>query len=187
MDAGPLALLLARERSRFLELARRRLPHGADAEDVVQSAMMRAAERAGSLEDPARLHPWFGRILRRAIADFYRAKGPETPSGSAGLEVAVAAPEPSGNPCACSVRLMRGLPSAYSDVLRLVDLEGLGAAAAASALGITPANLHVRLHRARRALRARVMRHCGVTGCGPCLDCKCDAGHRCGGMAEAAS
>jgi hypothetical protein len=49
-----LATLLAAERPRLLRMARRRLPTPADAEDVVPRAMLRAAENAGALRDPAR-------------------------------------------------------------------------------------------------------------------------------------
>ena len=185
MDARALVPLLAHERPRFVRLARRRLPTEADAEDVVQGAMMRATERAGSLEDPARVRPWFGRIVARAVADFHRAPRRESPSASGDVDVAedVAedVPEPAGNACRCTLRLIGTLRPAYAEVLRLVDVEDQSPEAAATALGITSTNLHVRLHRARHALRDRVEEHCGVSSCGPCLDCTCDGSRRCGG------
>jgi RNA polymerase sigma-70 factor, ECF subfamily len=144
--------------------------------------MLRATERAGSIEDPSRVRPWFGRILRRGIADFYRSRRPEAAFESTDIEVAAAAVDASGNPCPCSQRLMGALRPAYSEVLRRIDLEGQSTGAVATALGISGANLHVRLHRARRVLRERVKQHCGVSKCGPCLDCTCDVHGRCGGV-----
>jgi DNA-directed RNA polymerase specialized sigma24 family protein len=179
MDARALVPLLADERPRFVRMARRLLPSEADAEDVVQRAMMRATERAGSLEDPVRVRSWFGRILRRGVADFYRSRRPESTSDSADVDVAADTPDAPGNPCACSVRLLGALPPRYAEVLRRVDMEGQSIDAVAVALSISTANLHVRLHRARRSLRERVKRHCGVSTSTPCLDCTCDAHGRC--------
>jgi hypothetical protein len=50
----------------------------------------------------------------------------------------------------------------------------------AGALGVSMANFYVRLHRARRALRARVEGHCGVSSIAPCLECTCNAQGHCG-------
>jgi RNA polymerase sigma-70 factor (ECF subfamily) len=187
MDALALASLLGERREHLVGLARRRLPTEADAEDVVQGAMMRAAAHAGALEDPARVGPWFGRILRRSIADFYRSRRPDAVSDSSELEALAEPVEPRHTPCPCALRLMHDLRPAYAEVLRLVDVEGRSVDEAAAGLQISPANAHVRLHRARHALRDHVALHCGVSSCGPCLDCSCDAHHRCGDDAPAGS
>src|SRR5580704_6630631 len=102
MDARVLVPMLNASRTRFVRLARRRLPTEADAEDVVQQAMLRATERAGSLEDPARVVPWFGRIVERGIADFYRSRRPDIPSDDAANALVAEATEAPHNPCACS-------------------------------------------------------------------------------------
>jgi RNA polymerase sigma factor (sigma-70 family) len=180
MDDRILAQLLAHERTTFVRRAQRSLPTAADAQDAVQHAMMRAAERAGSLDDPGRLRPWFGRILRRCIADFHRSQRPEESLEGVDVEAAPDPPEDPHRVCGCGTRLLDALPARYADVLRRADLQGEPTEAVASALSISTANFHVRLHRARRALRAQVMRHCGVSNCVPCLDCSCDAHGRCG-------
>lgn len=180
MDARSLVETLAPDRARFVRLARRHVPSPADAEDVVQRAMTRAAERAGSLDDPARARPWFWRILRHAIADFHRSRKSELVSVPAELETAPATCGASGNPCPCGPRLLATLRPAYADVLQRVDVEEQPPKVVASALSISERNLHVRLHRARRALRDRVRAHCGVSHVGPCLDCRCDGVDRCG-------
>jgi len=180
MDARVLVPLLAHERVRFVRRARRVLPTEADAEDVVQRAMMRAADRAGSLDDPARVLPWFGRILRRDIAEFHRSRRPDATHDSDATEIAFQTPDAPHRGCSCSVRLLSRLPPNYADALHRVDVKGQSHDAVASTLAVSPANLHVRLHRARRALRERLMKHCRVSTCGPCLDCMCDAHGRCG-------
>jgi DNA-directed RNA polymerase specialized sigma24 family protein len=179
MDASALLRFLTEERARFVRIARQRLPDAADAEDVVQRAMTLATERAASLEDAARVRAWFGSIVRRQIADFYRSRPPEAVREVLDTD-AVLVPEPRGNPCACSVKLLGELRPAYADVLRRVDVDGESPEAVAVALGVSLPNLYVRLHRARRALRESVKKHCGVATCGPCLDCTCDAHGRCG-------
>jgi DNA-directed RNA polymerase specialized sigma24 family protein len=170
MEARALIEALSGERTRFLRMARSRVETEADAEDVVQRAMMRASERAESLADPARLRAWFYRILRRTVVDHHRSKprqGSHEPLESA--EACGDCGPATSAPCACTLRLLGELRPAYADALRRVDLDGEDPAAVAEALGISSANFYVRLHRARRALRERVERHCGVSSVSPCL------------------
>jgi RNA polymerase sigma factor (sigma-70 family) len=182
MEARALIEALGDERARFLRMARSRVATDADAEDVVQRAMMRAAERAASLADPTRVRAWFYRILRRAILDHHRSKPREGTHDPAELDELPddreAAPSA---PCACAARLLGELRPAYAEVLRRVDFEGEDPAPVSAGLGISSTNFYVRLHRARRALRERVEQHCGVSSITPCLDCMCNAHERCGG------
>ncbi len=184
VDARALLAVLSPERARFLRLARTRVGESADAEDIVQRALARASERAAQLGDPARARAWFYRILRHAIADHHRARANEPPREPAERMEELAddsSSEPRGNPCACALHLLNEMRPAYAEVLRRVDVEGEEPNAVAVALGISPGNLHVKLHRARRALQARVKDHCGVASHRPCLDCTCGPKHRCGG------
>jgi RNA polymerase sigma-70 factor (ECF subfamily) len=183
MEARALVQALGGERARFVHMARSRVETEADAEDVVQRAMMRAAERAASLEDPARLRAWFYRILRRAIVDHHRSKPPDArheqlDSADVCDERGLDAQAPCG--CACAVRLLGELRPAYAEILRRVDFDGQNPTAVSAALRISSPNLYVRLHRARAALRERVERHCGVSSVAPCLDCMCSTHERCG-------
>ena len=182
MEPRALIGALTDERVRFVRLARLRVGTPADAEDVVQRAFVRAAEQAGSLEDPARARAWFYRILRHAIADHHRARRRDPlRQESAGDPAELAEePAPTRTPCGCSLRLLAELRPAYAEVIRRVDVEGEAPEAVASALGITTGNLHVRLHRARSSLRDDVMHYCGVASHRSCLDCACDEHHRCG-------
>jgi RNA polymerase sigma-70 factor (ECF subfamily) len=177
-----LALIegLKGERARFVRLARSRVATEADAEDVVQRAMMRAAERASQIEDPSRGRAWFYRVLHRALLDHHRRPRHERSMGS--LDD-VPAPDGEGhgaNACCCAPRLLGQIRPAYAEVLRRIDWEGEDPSSVASALGVSTANLYVRLHRARAALKQRVQGHCGVTSIEPCLDCTCGGSRRCG-------
>jgi RNA polymerase sigma-70 factor (ECF subfamily) len=180
MDARALSSLLQGERARFIRLVRVRVGSEADADDVVQRALLRATEKADTLADPSRALAWFYRILRRALADHHRTR----PAAARGEPVdpdELAAPvAASTSPCRCAARMLDELRPGYAEALRLVDVEGLEPPLAAERLGISANNFYVRLHRARRALRQRVEGHCGVTSVGPCLDCTCGTGARCG-------
>jgi RNA polymerase sigma factor (sigma-70 family) len=182
MDAPALLAVLIPERARFVRLARARVGTDADAEDVVQRSLARAAAHVASLGDPQRARAWFYRILRRAIVDHHRARAAEPARSDEEPEIAdEQSLEPTRTPCVCAVRLLGELRPAYAEVIRRVDVEEGELAAVAEALGISVGNLHVRLHRARRLLRDEVKHHCGVATHRPCLDCTCDAQRRCSG------
>jgi RNA polymerase sigma-70 factor (ECF subfamily) len=161
-------------------MARSRLASEADAEDVVQRAMMRAAERASQIEDATRARAWFYRILRRAIADHHRSKLLCISEKALEHEPAAEEERPRASACGCARRLLEDLRPTYGEVVRRLDFEGEEPAAVAEGLHVSMANLYVRLHRARRALREQVQDHCGVSSIGPCLECMCHAHHRCG-------
>jgi RNA polymerase sigma-70 factor (ECF subfamily) len=78
-----------------------------------------------------------------------------------------------GESCACSLAQLSALPAAYEDVLRRVDVDGSTLDEVASALNISKGNAAVRLHRARRALRDQLLKHCGVASARQCLSCAC--------------
>jgi RNA polymerase sigma-70 factor (ECF subfamily) len=180
MEARALIENLSGERTRFVRLARIRVANEADAEDIVHRAMLRAAERADQIVDATRSRAWFYRILRRAIADYHRSRASAARREVPEHEPVADDERPRPPACRCAVQLLGEIRPAYGEVVRRVDFEGEDPAALAAAFGISPGNLYVRLHRARRALRERVQGHCGVTSIEPCLECMCDAQHRCG-------
>jgi RNA polymerase sigma-70 factor (ECF subfamily) len=180
MDARALIDQLTDERPRFVRLARSRVATEADAEDVVQRAMLRAAERAPQLADAGRARAWFYRILRRAIIDHHRSKPLEI--GDEGLHHVPAAEDESRRApaCRCTLHMLSELRPAYGEIVRRVDFDEEDPGAVAIALGMSMTNFYVRLHRARRALRERVEAHCGVSSIAPCLECTCHPQGRCG-------
>jgi RNA polymerase sigma-70 factor (ECF subfamily) len=180
MDARALIDSLTGERARFVRLARSRVASEADAEDVVQRALTRAVERAWQLADASRARAWFYRILRRAIVDHHRRKSAVVSDDVAVQELPADDERPRPPVCACAVRLLGELRPAYAEIVRRVDFEQEDPAGVARALGVSMTSLYVRLHRARRALRERVEGHCGVSSIEPCLECMCNAKHRCG-------
>jgi RNA polymerase sigma factor (sigma-70 family) len=181
MDARALIDQLTDERARFVRLVRGRVATEVDAEDVVQRAMMRAAERASQLTDAERARAWFYRILRRAIVDHHRSMPRETSDEGGAHEPAAEEAAGHAAACRCTLRMLAELRPAYAEVVRRVDFKGEDPAVVASAVGVSMTNLYVRLHRARRALRKRVEGYCGVSSIAPCLECTCHAHGRCEG------
>ena len=82
-------------------------------------------------------------------------------------------PEVEAALCHCFEALLPALRPEYSEILRRVDLEGSRPADFAREAGLTANNAMVRLHRARKALRADLQRSCRTCADHGCLDCSC--------------
>ena len=175
-----IGTLLANHR-RFLDFLTARVGSREDAEEILQDAFVRGLQKAGEIRDDEGAVAWFYRLLRNAVIDHYRRhaagrksleayarEAPEADSGlDADLERAV---------CACVNDLIPLLKPEYADLIRRVDLGGADITSAAGALGITPGNARVRLHRARAALRDELERSCRTCATHGCLDCGCARG-----------
>lgn len=166
-----LAALCAQS-AEFKRYVRARV-HPADVDDLLQIAALRAVESAGSLRDPARVVPWLYRIHRSVVVDAARKQSSERRMMAAiAIEVEPTAVEVAPG-CACSVAQAQELGPNYASILNLVDIGGVPLSEAARALDISVNNATVRLHRARAALKKRMLEHCGVTNLRACTDCRC--------------
>jgi len=162
---------------RFLAFLERRVESRAAAEEILQEAFLRGLERAGEIHDDERAVAWFYRLLRNAVVDHYRRRGAE----ARGLEALARElgdaseppPEVEAALCHCFEALLPALRPEYAEILRRVDLEGGRPAEFAREAGLTANNAMVRLHRARRALRADLQRSCRTCADHGCLDCSC--------------
>ncbi len=165
---------------RLHEILRRRLGNADEAEDVLQSFMVRAFERAADLRDVDSVRGWLGRVLSSAVADHYRrasrrrqgehATDPDVlanlvPAADAELDEAT---------CACLYRLLPTLRPRYADVLWRADLIDEPREQIALALGTSLANVAVRLHRARRELSQRLLETCWSCPIHGFRNCQCN-------------
>ncbi len=160
----------------FRGFLRKRLPDPETADDILQQNLLKALED-GSWNEKENPSAWFHRVLRNAVADFYRARAArerrEERFAAAELP-SQAGPEDLGEEtCECFRALLPGLKPEYAEALRRIDLEGMRPAEAAEAEGVSPGNMNVRLHRARRALRKRLEGTCGVCSENGCVNCLC--------------
>ena len=159
---------------------RARVPSG-EAKDVFQLAAVRAIERVHTLKDAERVLPWLYRVFRNVVVDDARkraSQGRMIDSAVSATDLAGPASVPHNfveSICQCSLGLARKLNGAHASILALVDEGDATIKEAAEILGLTANNATVRLHRARKALRLRLLEHCGVRSLRDCADCRCDA------------
>jgi RNA polymerase sigma factor (sigma-70 family) len=176
MAETTLSKLLA-DRHRFLWFLEARVHDRAIAEDILQSAYLRALQHEGELRDRESVSGWFYRVLRNAVIDQYRRRSSEekalaewgrelerTPESSHALEQEI---------CGCLAGVIAAMPPGYARLLEKVELGGVGLKEFASAENISPVNAAVRAHRARAALRKRLIQTCGSCSAHGCTECTC--------------
>ena len=168
-DAGALETLVRRETPRLLSVARRILSNEDEAREAVQQGFIAAYRARNQFHGESRLSTWLHRIIVNKSLDVLRARQrrPEDaiedllPRFSENghhqerfatwpdLESAIDRDRQSG-----VVRdAIASLPESFRLVLLLRDIEELTTEETATALGITPNAVKLRLHRARLALR----------------------------------
>lgn len=155
----------------------RRLGNAADAEDVLQGAILRAIDKAEHLRDQDAVHGWLSRIIASAIADHQRRQASRRRNETA-LLLQRQDPDPIGDDveaaaCECVHVILPAIKAEYAQLIRRIDLEGEDRVAAAAALGLTVNALTVRLHRARGQLRQRLLEMCRSCREDSFLRCSC--------------
>lgn len=167
--------LFVAHRAAIIAYLRGRVPP-AEAEDLGQEVLVRATQALSSFRGDATLRTWLLRIASRAALDHLRSRrhrqarqtDPLPPADTADSVSPLALSTPAEAPRklvrsemhACVREFIDRLPAAHREVLRLKDLEGLTNAATAERLGVTVETAKIRLHRARRELRALLDRGC---------------------------
>lgn len=170
-------------RAAFLSFVQRRVGDRALAEDILQSAYVRALERSGTVREPESAAAWFYSVLRNAVIDHFRSRASESGALDRWASELENAPQvnQSSAPdafthdlvCGCIEQILPTLRPAYAEVLREMDLAEQPLPEFAARHGITPGNAAVRAHRARAALRRELARVCGACSLHACLNCTC--------------
>lgn len=168
---------LVTEHRRFLGFLEKRVGSTGEAEEILQAAFARAVERRETVRDEESAVAWFYRLLRNAVADHFRQQAAERRAlehqSLDGTLPAGFDEELERVACQCVLDAADALKPEYVEMLRRVDVEGRPAEAVARAMGLSPGNARVRLHRARRALRRQVELTCRTCATHSCLDCTC--------------
>ena len=165
---------LAAKRTQFLSFVRSRISKPEIAEDILQEALLKALEAKGSLRLPARIEAWFYRVLRNVVIDHYRRSAVAARTFVEEHDgIASVAAVGTVNVCPCVGRELSSLKKEYASVLEQVDMQGDPVRDFARREDIAANNASLRLHRARRALRRRVMAACGACADSGCFDCTC--------------
>jgi RNA polymerase sigma factor (sigma-70 family) len=170
--------ILLQSQARFLRFLERRMGSRTDAEDVLQTAFLRLVAQGDSLRDDEKLIPWFYQLLRNLVVDHYRHRGAVVRlEASAAAEVGTTTTEIDEELfraiCTCVADAIPTLKAEQVALVQRVELGGEPLHQVANDLGITPNNASVRLHRARRTLRAALQDTCGACADHGCLDCGC--------------
>lgn len=164
-DAAAYARLLVSAAPVLRALGRRRGLDAAACEDLAQDVLM-TVHRVRHTYDPARpFGPWLIAIAQRRLIDRLRRDGRlrrhETHDPGA-VETFAAAPAKDRLEADEAAALLReaiaALPPRQREALELTKLQELSVADAAARTGQTPGALKVNVHRALRALQARLGR-----------------------------
>jgi RNA polymerase sigma-70 factor (ECF subfamily) len=170
--------LLAENHRRFLDFLRPRVESAAVAEDILQEAYAKSLAKVDQVRDEESVVAWFYQLLRNAVIDHHRRAGTESQARERLAREADPSFEPEfrKNLCTCMSDVLPSLKPEYADIVKAVELDEKPIADVAQAGGLTTNNATVRLHRARAALRRRLVEVCGACSEHGCLDCTCRHG-----------
>jgi len=176
MVETPLNSLLA-QRKQFLAFVQRRVSDFGLAEDILQTAYLRAFEHRDDFEPGKSAVAWFYRLLRNAVIDSYRRHATKDRALEAWTRELESSTQPTpdvqNEVCACLHGILDGLKPEYSEILRAVDLEEQRVQEFAQQHSLSASNAGVRVHRARAALRKQLLRTCATCAEHGCLNCTC--------------
>jgi RNA polymerase sigma factor (sigma-70 family) len=169
---------LTAQRDRFIHFLASRVEDKSTAEDILQSAYLKAIERGSEIRKDESSVAWFYRILRNAVVDHYRRRASRDAAHEAfAAEVPEThVPEIQATVCQCIGDVIENLKPEYRAAIEQVDLGESPVEVFAQSEKISPNNASVRLHRARKAVARHLRSVCGACAEHKCLDCSCRHG-----------
>jgi RNA polymerase sigma-70 factor (ECF subfamily) len=138
------------------------------ADDLVQETFIRINHNLENVRDTAKLKAWIFRIAYNICQDYFRQQGKTANLGLEEIsEEPAAAKVPTsqkeleqGQMRKCVFGLVNHLPESLRSVIILSDISEFSQREIAEILGITVENVKIRLHRARKKLKALLEEHC---------------------------
>jgi RNA polymerase sigma-70 factor, ECF subfamily len=148
----------------------RRVPPGADADDLVQEVFLRVIRHAGTLRSTDRPEAWLFQIARNALRDALRARlrRDGRHDAIASDDDLAAAPDETSERAAeaelapCLTAMIERLPEPYRTAIALTTLKGTSQADAARQLGISNSGMKSRVQRGRDRLRNMLVQCCSI-------------------------
>ena len=152
-----------------------RLVGAAEAEDLAQDVFEKAQRAIGTFRGDSRVLTWLYRVATNVAIDRLRSAGRRADlEGDADAADPIEADGPAvaahqgsldgeldrARMRECILRVVEQLPASQSAAIVLGELRGLSDREMADALGISLGAAKIRLHRARRALKAMLERAC---------------------------
>ena len=136
-----------------------------DADDVVQSVMVKLLERRNEI-DADSVRAWLFTVTRNAVAEYYRQHRPSVDLDTFGDVPEIDDTDPAdrtiGNLSDCLDPMLRMLSESDADLLRRIDLQGEAQTEHAAALGVPLSTLKSRVQRARAKLRSAFDACCAI-------------------------
>lgn len=168
-DDEALADLVRAYHDRVYRFGLRVCRDGYDADDAVQEAFIKLAKRPEIIRDPSALS-WLMTVVRNAcvrmLRPFLRERRPLGEQAESAALAGPAAEDLDPQQALERFELMQSVHAAiaqlgrpYREVLVMRDLEGLSGEDTCRALGLEPATMKTRLHRARTKLREALRLH----------------------------
>jgi RNA polymerase sigma-70 factor (ECF subfamily) len=142
------------------------------ADDLMQETFIRINNNLENVRDASRLKSWIFRIAYNICQDYFRARGKsssledereiqEAPEETLSLTVpATQKALEQFQMRQCVFGLVNHLPESLRSVIILSDVDEFSQQEIADIIGITVANVKIRLHRARKKLKALLEEHC---------------------------
>lgn len=171
---------LIESKATFLRFLEKRVARPADAEDILQSALVEVVENPEALRDEERLYGWFYRVLRNRITDHYRRTAARDRAHRAAAGRSEEATPPKDElfdaTCRCVRDVIDTLKPEQSRILRSAYVDDRPLETIAVELETNRNNAGVKLHRARQALKDALVTVCRSCAAHGCLDCTCRKG-----------
>lgn len=169
MDREQLLRGYPAERSR-LRASLERLVGPADAEDLANETLLRALSAVDTFRGEASLGTWLHRIGVNLAYDLLRSRSRNPVlAAEQGIDLPETADEASNGEqlerrqmSQCVQKLLAKLPPQQRQLLAQADMFEQNVPQIARDAGITTGNAKIRLHRARRAIRAVLESHCDL-------------------------
>jgi RNA polymerase sigma factor (sigma-70 family) len=174
-SSGGITAKLLAHRHVFKSFVASRVGNDADAEDLLQNGLVKALNRSNEVKDDEKAVAWFYQLLRNVIIDHVRSRTAAAKREEAWTTESITLAddaEAERQICACFEKMLPALKPSHAELLRLVELQGESVSSAATALGITPNNASVTLHRARGELRTKLVDFCRDCAC--LNNCECE-------------
>jgi RNA polymerase sigma-70 factor, ECF subfamily len=150
--------------ARLRAFAARRVP-AAEADDIVQSVMLKLLERRSDVARES-VRAWLFAVTRNAVVEYYRRRPDAV--GVDHLDSFAASVDDRddaviGSLVDCLDPMLAVLSKTDAAILRRVDLEGEAQTDIARDLGVSPSTIKSRVQRARARLRAAFDACCSIT------------------------
>jgi len=119
--------VLLAQKGRLLAFLEERVGRRADAEDLLQAAMLRVMTKGRALRNRDRVIPWFYRMLQNLVVDWHRRRA-AAERALRRLDAAASVTQAHDEPlwsqvCTCVTAILTTLRPAYADILRRVASE----------------------------------------------------------------